>query len=64
MELQPGASAYRSNHRCPRLRFELHLTMPLARLGARMETTIDTRLYALDKWIYPFCEGRLLKNIG
>jgi hypothetical protein len=27
------------------------------------QTTIDTRRYALDKWIYPFFEGRLLADI-
>src|SRR5258708_1942001 len=26
------------------------------------QTTIDTRRYALDKWIYPFFEGRLLAD--
>jgi hypothetical protein len=24
------------------------------------KTTIDTRRYALDKWIYPFFDGRFL----
>jgi integrase len=28
------------------------------------QTTIDTRRYALDKWIYPFFEGRLLASIN
>ena len=28
------------------------------------QTTIDTRRYALDKWIYPFFEGRLLADIS
>jgi hypothetical protein len=28
------------------------------------QTTIDTRRYALDKWIYPFFEGRLLADIN
>jgi integrase len=28
------------------------------------QTTIDTRRYALDKWIYPFFEGRLLTDIS
>ncbi len=28
------------------------------------QTTIDNRRYALDKWIYPFFEGRLLASIN
>ena len=28
------------------------------------QTTIDTRKYALDKWIYPFYEGRQLADIN
>src|SRR5258707_686099 len=28
------------------------------------QTTIDPRRYALDKWIYPFFEGRLLASIN
>jgi len=28
------------------------------------QTTIDNRRYALDKWIYPFFEGRLLADIN
>ena len=28
------------------------------------QTTIDNRQYALDKWIYPFFEGRLLAEIN
>lgn len=28
------------------------------------QTTIDTRRYALDKWIYPFFEGRMLADIN
>jgi hypothetical protein len=28
------------------------------------QTTIDTRRYALDKWMYPFLEGRLLADIN
>ena len=28
------------------------------------QTTIDTRRYAVDKWIYPFFEGRLLAEIN
>ena len=27
-------------------------------------TTIDTRRYALDKWIYPFFEGKLLADVN
>lgn len=28
------------------------------------QTTIDTRRYALDKWIYPFFEGKLLADVN
>jgi hypothetical protein len=28
------------------------------------QTTIDTRGYALDKWIYPFFEGKLLADVN
>ena len=28
------------------------------------QTTIDNRQYALDKWIYPFFEGRLLADVN
>ena len=28
------------------------------------QTTIDTRRYALDKWMYPFFEGRLLADVN
>ena len=28
------------------------------------QTTIDTRRYTLDKWLYPFFEGRLLADIS
>jgi len=28
------------------------------------QTTIDTRRYAVDKWIYPFFEGRLLAEVN
>jgi hypothetical protein len=28
------------------------------------QTTIDTRRYALDKWIYPFFEGKLLGDVN
>src|SRR5215472_14156426 len=28
------------------------------------QTTIDTRSYALDKWIYPFFEGKLLADVN
>jgi hypothetical protein len=28
------------------------------------QTTIDTRRYALDKWIYPFFDGRLLADVS
>jgi hypothetical protein len=28
------------------------------------QTTIDTRRYALDKWIYPFFEGKLLADVS
>lgn len=28
------------------------------------QTTIDTRQYALDKWVYPFFEGQLLASIN
>jgi len=28
------------------------------------QTTIDTRHYALDKWIYPFFEGKLLADVN
>lgn len=28
------------------------------------QTTIDTRRYALDKWIYPFFEGKLLADMN
>ena len=28
------------------------------------QTTIDTRQYAMDKWIYPFFEGYLLANVN
>lgn len=28
------------------------------------QTTINTRRYALDKWIYPFFEGRLLADVN
>lgn len=27
------------------------------------QTTIDTRRYALDKWVYPFFEGKLLADV-
>src|SRR5262249_4071149 len=28
------------------------------------QTTIDTRRYALDKWIYPFFEGKRLSDVN
>lgn len=28
------------------------------------QTTIDTRRYALDKWVYPFFEGKLLSDVN
>ena len=28
------------------------------------QTTVDTRRYALDKWIYPFFEGTLLADMN
>jgi hypothetical protein len=32
--------------------------------GIREQTTIDNRRYALDRWIYPSFEGRLLADIN
>ena len=28
------------------------------------QTTVDTRSYALSKWIYPFFEGKLLADVN
>lgn len=49
--------------------FKLQGEMWLRSLGARKrnpleQTTIDTRRYALDKWIYPFLGSRLLGEVN